>query len=183
MTWGGGRKCYVRLSPPSPFWARKRAFSRSSSKSSSFTSPGLKTLPASNSSFFSLFFFRFCGRGSTCCCDMSFLQFRRVGIVQVDSPPAGVVDDQQAPINHFDIEPIAQVASECSTRILRRLLNRSEDRVVRRHAVHEALALSPVEEKTLLSDFRFARPSSVSSRSRSARRSRSVSTIVSIFSR
>src|SRR5437667_11236663 len=63
---GGQRKCYARRSPPWPFCALNLADSRSSSKSSSFTSPGLHTLPASNSSFFSCFSRFFCF-SSTCC--------------------------------------------------------------------------------------------------------------------
>src|SRR2546427_11592908 len=101
----GGRKCYEPRSPPSPFWALKRADSRSSSKSSSFTSPGVNTLPASNSSFFSCFFLFF-GFSSTCC-GIGCLHLRGVRIEEIDSPARPVVHDQHRPINHLDIEGVA----------------------------------------------------------------------------
>ena len=102
---GGQRKYYARRSPPWPFCALNLADSKSSSKSSSFTSPGVKTLPASNSSFFSLFF-RFFGFSSTCC-GIGCLHLRGVRIEEIDSPARPVVHDQHRPIDHLDIEGVA----------------------------------------------------------------------------
>src|SRR5438093_7820583 len=99
------RKAYARRSPPSPFCARYLLDSRSSSKSSSFTSLGVKTLPASNSSFFS-FFFRFLGFSSTCC-GICGLHLRCVRIKEINAAPGPVVHDQHGPINHLDIEGVA----------------------------------------------------------------------------
>src|SRR5437879_5367329 len=148
-----GESAYVRRSPPWPLTAWYLDDSRSISKSSSFTSPGLKTLPASNSSFFSSFFFRFCGRGSACCC-IPFLQFRCVGIVQVYPPPGPVVHDHETPINRFDIEPVAQISPKRCTCVCGRLLYCAQDPVVRRHPVDEPLPLALVEQGALLADLR-----------------------------
>src|SRR3972149_2349326 len=107
---GGGRGHSVRRSPPSPFCARNLALSRSSSKSSSFASPGVKTLPASNSSFFSCFF-RFLGRSSACI-DIGCLQLRGVGIEELDATPCAVVHDHDGPIDHLDIERVANLPTK-----------------------------------------------------------------------
>src|SRR3989454_11378949 len=148
---GIGESAYVRRSPPCPLTALNLALSRSSWKSSSFTSPGVKTLPGSNSSFFSSFFLRFCGRGSACCC-IPFLQFRCVWIVQVYPPPGPVVHDHETPINRFDIEPVAQISPKRCTCVCVRLLYCTQDPVVRRHAVDEPLPLALVEQGSLLAD-------------------------------
>src|SRR2546428_7666954 len=152
LSGGGGQKYYARRSPPSPFWALKRAESRSSSKSSSLTSPGVKTFPASNSSFFSCFF-RFFGRSSTCCC-IGCLQFCGIGIQEIDTPPRSVVHDQYGPIDHLDIEGVAQLPTKVCSAVIRRLLNRALDRLVVRDPVQEPGALPLVEQGPVHADFR-----------------------------
>src|SRR2546422_3302587 len=148
---GIGESAYVRRSPPCPLTALNLALSRSSWKSSSFTSPGVKTLPGSNSSFFSSFFFRFCGRGSACCC-IPFLQLRCVGIEQIYPSPGPVVHDQETPINRLDIELVAQSSPKRCTCVRRRVLDRAQDRVVRRDPVEEPGPLPLVEQGALLAD-------------------------------
>src|SRR5256712_4295591 len=143
---------WARLSPPWPFWAGNLAESRSSSKSSSLTSPGVKTFPASNSSFFSCFF-RFFGRSSTCCC-IGCLQFCGIGIQEIDTPPRSVVHDQHGPIDHLDIEGVAQLPTEVCSAVIRRLLNRALDRLVIRDPVQEPGALPLVEQGPIHPDFR-----------------------------
>src|SRR2546422_914338 len=152
LSGGGGQKYSARRSPPWPFWALKRAESRSSSKSSSSTSPGVKTLPASNSSFFSCFF-RFFGRSSTCCC-IGCLQFCGIGIQEIDTPPRSVVHDQHGPIDHLDIEGVAQLPTEVCSAVIRRLLNRALDRLVIRDPVEQPGALPLVEQGPVHADFR-----------------------------
>src|SRR6267143_4074832 len=144
------RKYYARRSPPWPFWARNLLDSRSSSKSSSLTSPGVKTLPASNSSFFSLFF-RFFGFSSTCC-GIVCLPLRSVRIEEIDSPACSVVHDQHRPINHLDIEGVAQFPSKRRTRIRRRSLNRLFDSLVIRDAIDQSGTLSLVKQRPFRPD-------------------------------
>src|SRR5207245_385998 len=120
-------------------------------KSSSFTSPGVKTLPGSNSSFFSSFFLRFCARCSSCCC-RPFLHVRCVWIEQIYPSPGPVVHDQETPINRFDIELVAQSSPKRCTCVRRRVLDRSQDRVVRRDPVEEPGPLPLVEQGALLAD-------------------------------